>query len=70
MKSILDLASALRLGVVAEGIETEAQRDALQELGANVGQGLLLGPPSDRVRTTELLGANGSQAWQLLAARG
>jgi EAL domain-containing protein (putative c-di-GMP-specific phosphodiesterase class I) len=70
VKSILDLAAALRLGVVAEGIETEAQRDTLRELGARVGQGNLLGAPDDRARTTELLGANGSNAWRLLVARG
>ncbi len=70
VKSILDLAVALRLGVVAEGIETEAQREALRELGATVGQGFLLGSPQDRARTTDLLGATGSHAWRVMAGRG
>ena len=33
------------LQVVAEGVETAAERDALVELGAALGQGYLLGRP-------------------------
>jgi diguanylate cyclase (GGDEF)-like protein len=39
------MAQALGLAVVAEGIETAGQRDALVELGVRVGQGYLLGRP-------------------------
>lgn len=37
----------MRLGVVAEGIETEAELRELQALGATVGQGYHLGRPDD-----------------------
>jgi diguanylate cyclase (GGDEF)-like protein len=43
---ILDLASTLELEVIAEGIETPAQLDALRAVGAELGQGFLLGRPS------------------------
>jgi diguanylate cyclase (GGDEF)-like protein len=43
---ILDLASTLELEVIAEGIETSAQLDALRAVGAELGQGFLLGRPS------------------------
>ncbi len=43
---ILDLARTLELHVIAEGIETTAQLAALRALGAELGQGYLLGRPS------------------------
>lgn len=44
--AILALARALGMDVVAEGIETEAQRSALLALGCEFGQGYLLGRPA------------------------
>ncbi|MHB8912923.1 MAG: bifunctional diguanylate cyclase/phosphodiesterase, partial [Lysobacter sp.] len=44
--AILTLAHALGMDVVAEGIETEAQRAVLIELGCEYGQGYLLGRPA------------------------
>jgi EAL domain-containing protein (putative c-di-GMP-specific phosphodiesterase class I) len=43
---IVHLALNLGLEVVAEGIETTEQRDALLELGCRVGQGYLWGRPA------------------------
>lgn len=43
---VVDLAGALGLEVVAEGVETPAQLDALLELGYRFGQGYLLGAPA------------------------
>jgi predicted signal transduction protein with EAL and GGDEF domain len=43
---IVDLARTLDLEVIAEGIETPTQLQALRELGAELGQGYLLGRPS------------------------
>ena len=42
---MLDLASSLDLTVVAEGIETPAQRKTLLGLGCRLGQGFLMGRP-------------------------
>ena len=39
------MARSLGLTVVPEGIETEAQRDALLALGCRYGQGFLFGRP-------------------------
>jgi diguanylate cyclase (GGDEF)-like protein len=44
--AILALARALNIQVIAEGIETQAQRDALLAMGCEMGQGYLLGHPA------------------------
>jgi EAL domain-containing protein (putative c-di-GMP-specific phosphodiesterase class I) len=43
--TILQLAGALGVQVVAEGIESQAQLDRLRELGCEMGQGYHLSPP-------------------------
>ena len=43
--AVVDLASALELESIAEGIETEVQLDLLRSLGCDSGQGYLLSPP-------------------------
>ena len=51
-RSIADLASALSLGTVAEGIETQEQADFMRGLGCQRGQGYLWSPavsPDDLV---------------------
>jgi diguanylate cyclase (GGDEF)-like protein/PAS domain S-box-containing protein len=45
VRSIVELAETLRIEIVAEGIETQAQRTALCRLGAYKGQGFLFAPP-------------------------
>ncbi len=44
--AILALARGLNIKVIAEGIETEAQRHALLAMGCEMGQGYLLGRPA------------------------
>jgi EAL domain-containing protein (putative c-di-GMP-specific phosphodiesterase class I) len=44
-KTILNLAQSLDLGVVAEGVETEGQRQFLLENGCKSFQGYLFGRP-------------------------
>lgn len=49
--ALIGLGRALRIEVIAEGIETKAQRDFLAALGCTVGQGYLFGGalPADRI---------------------
>ena len=44
--AILALAHALNIQVIAEGIETQAQLEALVSMGCEMGQGYLLGSPA------------------------
>ena len=46
VRAILALAQTLGIDTIAEGIETEEQRQALLELGCSFGQGYLLGRPA------------------------
>ena len=45
VRASVEMAHALDLLVVAEGVETEAQRDCLQALGCDVAQGFLFSRP-------------------------
>jgi diguanylate cyclase (GGDEF)-like protein len=45
IRSITALGESLNLSIVAEGIETDAQRAAVAELGCHVGQGYLISRP-------------------------
>lgn len=45
VKAVIQLAHSLNLTVVAEGVETEGQRDMLELLGCDCLQGFLLGRP-------------------------
>jgi len=46
IRMIVDLARTLGLEVIAEGIETQEQLRVLRDVGAELGQGFLLGRPS------------------------
>src|SRR5687768_3078897 len=45
VRTIIAMARNLDLKVIAEGIETQAQLDALKDLGCESGQGFLLASP-------------------------
>jgi EAL domain-containing protein (putative c-di-GMP-specific phosphodiesterase class I) len=47
VRMILELATDLNLGVVAEGIEHTGQLRALRQLGCGYGQGFYLGMPAE-----------------------
>lgn len=49
VRTIINMAHNLGLYVIAEGIETKAQRDALIELGCDYGQGFYFAEPLDPV---------------------
>jgi len=57
VESVVSLDDGRRLATVAEGVETDAQRRALRELGCAYAQGYLFAAPSDDARTEELLRA-------------
>ena len=50
VEGVLSLARTLGIETIGEGIETEAQRDTLFELGCDYGQGYLLGRPAPWTR--------------------
>src|SRR5690554_3138931 len=54
-QTIINLANSLDIGLVAEGVETEAQVDFLIERGCLVGQGFLFSRPIPSSEMTELL---------------
>lgn len=55
VKAILDLAEALNMKVIAEGIETKQQRDLLLAMGCHHGQGYWFGKPVTADVATEML---------------
>ena len=55
LQTIISLAKNLQMKVVAEGIETEAQLNVLQNLGCDMGQGYLLAKPKGADETEQLL---------------
>ena len=54
-ETIVRLGHTLGLDIVAEGIETKVQWDALRNLGCHLGQGFLFGRPMDAEKFSELL---------------
>ncbi len=55
VKATIALSHSLGLRVVAEGVETTAQRDLLRELGCDFGQGYLFARPLDVIAFETLL---------------
>ncbi len=60
--AIVALGETLRMMTVAEGIETEAQRDLLLSLGCELGQGYLFARPLDAEDFWHLLLTRGARA--------
>lgn len=57
VRTIIDLARDLSMGVVAEGIETEEQAAVLRDLQCEAGQGYLFARPQDAAAATAFLAA-------------
>lgn len=53
--AIVGMAHSLKMEVVAEGVETEGQRDFLKKLGCNCGQGYFYSPPASAQQISQLL---------------
>jgi EAL domain-containing protein (putative c-di-GMP-specific phosphodiesterase class I) len=67
-QTIITLAHSLKLDVVAEGVETEAQLDIVRSLGCEYGQGYLFSRPLDEQAAvafmTEVTSSQKSKVWQ------
>ena len=59
-RAVVQLAGALRLDTVAEGIENAAQAQRLRELGYTLGQGYHLARPMPAAEMTRMLARQGS----------
>ena len=55
VRSIAQLALALELDIVAEGIEEKAQMDALKDLGCQYAQGFLMSKPLPAADAVKLI---------------
>lgn len=55
IRAIVTMCNGLELEVVAEGIETEAEAEALRQLGCGMGQGYHFGKPADSGATLRYL---------------
>ena len=70
VRAVIDMAHALSLKVIAEGVETEAQRQTLVRLGCDQMQGYLFSPPVPPERLEAFLPppqnsrATGEEAWE------
>ena len=62
IEAVVALARGLHMGVVAEGIETEAQFDILRKMGCDVGQGYLFCGPLPANEAVRLLSARRSRS--------
>ncbi|EMP54074.1 diguanylate cyclase/phosphodiesterase [Marinobacter santoriniensis NKSG1] len=54
-RAVVTMAESLGMEVIAEGIETQQQRQQLMDLGCRVGQGYLVSPPVSFDEATRLL---------------
>jgi EAL domain-containing protein (putative c-di-GMP-specific phosphodiesterase class I) len=58
--AVVSMANTMHLKVVAEGVETRTQADALSSMGCDLGQGFLLARPMPAEAMDDLLEARGA----------
>jgi diguanylate cyclase (GGDEF)-like protein/PAS domain S-box-containing protein len=68
VRAVIGLAHGLKLPVLAEGVETEAQLDFLAAESCNEVQGYLMGRPHPILEYSELIGRIGAVESELLSA--
>ncbi|HEU4975230.1 MAG TPA: EAL domain-containing protein [Baekduia sp.] len=64
-RTIVELATSLRLACIAEGIEAPAQADVLHDLGCGLGQGYHFARPMAADALTQLLGDDDERRFRL-----
>jgi diguanylate cyclase (GGDEF)-like protein/PAS domain S-box-containing protein len=62
VQAVVNIASALDMTTVAEGVETEAQRALLRELGCTQMQGYLFSPPKPAAEVKQFFTTRSTQA--------
>ncbi|PNA17866.1 EAL domain-containing protein, partial [Pseudomonas sp. MPR-ANB1] len=62
-EAVLSLGAALRVDVVAEGVETASQLGVLQALGCGYAQGFLLARPMGLSALADLLESHDGLLW-------
>ena len=67
VRAVIDMAHALSLEVIAEGVEREEQRQALARLGCDQMQGFLFSPPVPPEQMWEMLAPAPRQAREMAA---
>jgi EAL domain-containing protein (putative c-di-GMP-specific phosphodiesterase class I) len=65
VRALVAMALARSMSTTAEGVETEAQRKALRELGCTQMQGFLFSPAVPTKRLMELFGQAAPQAFDV-----
>jgi diguanylate cyclase (GGDEF)-like protein len=68
VSAIVDIATSLGLGAIAEGVETSSQLDALRDLGCDGAQGYLFAAPMSASEFEALLAAGPAPAFDAAAA--
>lgn len=64
VQAIIRMANSLEMGLIAEGIETGQQRQRLQTMGREEGQGYLFSPPICAEELKAMLAQGGNFAPQ------
>jgi diguanylate cyclase (GGDEF)-like protein/PAS domain S-box-containing protein len=68
VRAVIGLGHGLKLPVIAEGVETQAQRDFLAGAGCNAMQGYLIGRPQPIEDYAEIVGRSAREAARLATA--
>lgn len=61
--AIINMADSLKIGVIAEGVETPAEHSILAQLGCQAAQGFLFGKPMPLETTIPWINAYSKDLW-------